>query len=121
MFNAAPNPAPGPTQPPTDFKTAFCKRFGCAPEAFERKLFWQCIPPRRRVLARLVNLLSPDYFHRDYDFIRRIGQASRLPEVAAQAGAIPSDCWLTRGFLRRSFQLRISSRRLMQVAKLTLL
>jgi hypothetical protein len=104
-------------RPSVDFQTVFCKRFGYPMEQFVRRFFWKCVPPRVRPLAVLTRVFMPGYFERDLGYLRRIGRSASLAEIAAQAGAIPFDRLLIHGFARRYLHLRISSRRVMHLAR----
>ena len=57
------------------FKSLFCERFRCSPEEYEERAFQKFLYSHARLLAPLVRAIHPDFFFRDFEFIRYLGDA----------------------------------------------
>jgi hypothetical protein len=57
------------------FKSLFCERFGCSPEAYEERAFKTFLYWHARCLAPLVRAIDRDFFVEDFKFIRYLGDA----------------------------------------------
>lgn len=97
------------------FKNAFCECYGCPDERFQEELFWKCLSPLDRALARLVHAIWPDYFFSDMDYLRLIGEAPNATRFWRLCNEIRYDMSLNDRWLRRNLHLRISGLRLIRV------
>lgn len=98
-----------------DFKSRFCRHFGCAEEKFERELFWRTMPPLSRFPAWLVLRLAPNYYKREFRFLIKLGKVRGFDELRLNANSahwLPS---MRTGVMRRWLRMRISGRRLLNV------
>lgn len=104
-------------QPFTDFKTAYCEHFGCAPEAFLDHLLPRSCDLVWRPVVCVLRRAKPDVFVPDLRYLQRVGQAKSWSEVVFLANGIPSNGALTRGWLRQGLHLRISGARLTKIGQ----
>jgi hypothetical protein len=104
------------TAVPENFKTAYCRRFKCSPAAFERRLFWRCLPLRAWPTALLLRLFSPSFFNADLEFLQNVGACRNPSEAVNEANSLSSDPALNEGILRTPLGLRLSGRRLVRTA-----
>lgn len=99
-----------------NFKDLFCERFRLKAGTFEKKLFSELMNPDVKMLAVVINWVRPGFFDRDFEYIRRIAYAENKREIAMIAHRLPFDQDFNQGVLRGLFRLRISGRRLVQLA-----
>lgn len=97
------------------FRDAVCRRFGIAPERYEREVFLRCVFPAVGWLARLVWRVRPGYFRRDRELIESVAECTSLSEVRAELNRFRSYN-RPRGFGRRILHLRVSGQRLIRLA-----
>jgi hypothetical protein len=57
-------------------RDAFCRRFRCRPDAFERRLLARCLPPMQRLPATIWLTLRPSSFARELTLLSRLGSAT---------------------------------------------
>src|ERR1043165_1650951 len=69
---------------PKTFRESFCERFGCPPEAFERRVFWRCLYRRSLPLSLVVYLVNRNYFALDLQTIKQLGVARSLQEFRGE-------------------------------------
>ena len=93
-----------------DFRTVYCKRFGCRPEKFEKRFFWQVMDPDIKPLAFVIRWLSPGFFRRDFECIQRIGASKSKTEILGIANRMRFDPQLNHGFFRKFVRIHISER-----------
>lgn len=99
-----------------NFRDLFCERFVCKPEKFESKLFREAMNPDLKLLAVAIGCVHPGLFEKDFEYIRRVAYAESKAEILAIVNRLPYDPEFNRGALRGIFRLRISGRRLVQLA-----
>jgi len=99
---------------PRNFRIAFCECFDCPAEAFVDRLFWKCVHPSLRPLARLVRCLVPRFFSPDLEYLERVGETATWLHMQVLANGIRDDADLNRGLLRKWLRLRISGLRLIR-------
>src|SRR5436190_4752198 len=99
-----------------NFKSTFCSRFECSPAKFEKKLFYQAIEPDLRPIAFVIRCFRPNFFRRDFECIRDIAATTNEREFLAAVNKLPLDPRFNGGFLRGFCRLRISVRRLEDIA-----
>ena len=98
-----------------DFKSLFCKEFGCSPRRFEKKLFWQTMNPDMKPIALLLRCIRPGFFRRDFEYIRLLGAARTKADIVRIVNPLPFDPSFNGGFLRGFLRIRISARRVVQI------
>jgi len=101
---------------PHNFKTAFCARFEYPQESFEKRIFWNAVHPEIKPVAFLINCLRPSFFRSDLDCIRSIATAETKQEVRAIVNSLQYDPTFKQGFFRGFLRVRISGRRLTELA-----
>ncbi len=92
------------------FREAFCARFACAAENYERRVFWRALHRRCLPLAALIYALAPRYFELDLQAIRQLGLATSSAEFRAEIDSFRSDYRMSRHWLKNSQRLRIRAR-----------
>ena len=101
---------------PTSFQAAFCDQDKCPPESFETRVFWRCLHRRALPLSALVYLVNREFFELDFRTIRQLGVATSFEEFGAEVHSLRSENRRHEGFLRRTLRVRVSGRRLMDLA-----
>jgi hypothetical protein len=98
-----------------DFCQAFCEAHKCNHADFAKRVFWQCVYPHARWLARGVYFISPAFFEPDFAMIMAVGKACSLAEIRNE---IDLHRYYTpaSGVLRRRFKVRVSGQRLVNLA-----
>jgi len=95
-------------------KEAFCRRFGCATEDFNREIFMRTVYPVARWWARCGGYRS-DRFVLDRALVAYCGTLKSLKEIDGELKEYAS--YRENGkFLRRTFRVRLSGRRLRRLA-----
>ena len=105
-----------PTAAPENFKTAYCRHFKCSAAAFERRLFWRCLPLRSWPVALFLRVFSPSFFNADLEFLQHVGVCRNPSEAVNEANSLSCDPALNEGILRTPLALRLSGRRLVRTA-----
>jgi hypothetical protein len=101
---------------PRNVKAGFCERYGCAPDEFERRVFWRCLYRHALPLAGVIWACNPEFFKTDLQAIRLIGTATSAREVLAEVNSLRDDPRTRSRFLRESLRIRISGKRLLRLA-----
>lgn len=101
---------------PENFRTAYCRRFKCPTKAFERRLFWRCLPLRAWPFAIVFRVFYPSFFNADLEFLHGIGGCKTPSEAVNEANSLSCDPALNEGILRTPLGLRLSGRRLVRTA-----
>jgi hypothetical protein len=101
---------------PKTFRESFCERFGCPPEAFERRVFWRCLYRRSLPLSLVVYLVNRNYFALDLQTIKQLGVARSLQEFRGELESFRYE-YRMRGGLLRNLRVRVSGKRLMGVLR----
>ena len=104
------------TAPPENFRAVYGRYFGCRPAAFERRIFWRCLPLWSWPVALLFKLFCPSFFNADLEFLQSLGDCRNPSEVVSEANSLACDPALNEGFLRTPLGLRLSGRRIVRVA-----
>ena len=97
------------------FCDLFCRATQCSPEDFDNRVFWLCIYPHAVLPARLIGRVNRDYFKQDLELIERIKHLSKSKEVELELERFRYSRG-SQGFLRGVLKMRISGRRLMDLA-----
>jgi hypothetical protein len=111
-----------PTSVPVDidFRAAFCERYRCSMEDFDRRVFWKCLYRHALPLAAFLCWTNREFFQPDIDLIHSLASTTTFSEVRAEASFIRHDQRMQSGFLRGTLRIRISGRRLAALACRTL-
>ena len=94
----------------------YCEMNKCSPEEFPRKIFWKCLHRHALPLAPFILVLNPRYFDADWELIREIRRAERMNQVWEEVREYfmnPKHV----GWLRRRANVRLSARRVINVAR----
>jgi hypothetical protein len=94
-----------------EFKTLFCERFNCPPADYEARAFGWLLYRHARVVARLIRSMWPEFFERDFEFLRALGRVTDAREADAEAMLFRDTEHYHGGFLRRRWRIRVSGRK----------
>jgi hypothetical protein len=98
------------------FEEKFCEVSGCSREDFSRKIFWKCLHRHALLLAPIILVFRSDYFAPDRELIAHLRRAEKMNDVweeVRQYFVSPK----YHGWLRRRANIRISARRLIELAR----
>lgn len=95
-----------------NFKSAYCEQHRCAPDSFERHVFYRAIPPLRLPLLPFCKGAGHPRFIHDLEAIRAIGEARTSQEFVRVIEELGSMHSLDRDPVRIHLGLRISPSRL---------
>ena len=98
------------------FAESVCEQFGLHPNQYENVVFRRCLYRKALVLRPLLQCYNRNFFAPDHDFIRRVGKIRRREELLRELDEFyyhPKN----GGWLRRRFNLRISCRKLVALAR----
>src|SRR5262249_35501562 len=110
------NLAATPVRAELDFRTAFCKKFQCSREDFNERVFWKFLYRHALPFAASLGWMNREFFQPDLDLIHSLASTTTLSEVKAEASFIRHDQRMQAGFLRGTLRMRISGRRLADLA-----
>lgn len=96
------------------FTELYCARHGCAPQEFHQRIFWRTLHWHAVPFAPL--LLLGNHFKFDHRLIDACARVTRLHQISEQIRERPFHRQEIGGWLRRHAKLRISTRRLRQLA-----
>ena len=99
-----------------NLRLAYCQKYRCDLRRFRRRMFWRCLYPHAVFLAPLLLLLEPTFFRPDLGLIDEVGEATSIDEVAADINGFVDTCQLNGGVLHQRLRIRISGKKLMQIA-----
>jgi hypothetical protein len=94
------------------FRKAFCEKYGCPEEAFEKRIFWQCLYRRSILLTWLIYIFSPKYFWWDFQAIRSLGSAQSEQEFLHAINRLWGLTQKGGSPLRNFFRVRLSGNKL---------
>jgi hypothetical protein len=89
-------------------------------EDFDKRVFWKCLYRHALPLAALLCWTNKEFFQPDLDLIHSLAASTTFSEVKAEASFIRHDQRMQDGFLRHALRIRISGRRLANLACSTL-
>jgi hypothetical protein len=92
----------------------FIARHGCTPRQFRRRVFWRSLHWQALFLAPL--LLPARHFSADFELIGACGSARSLDAIREEIQAFRHDP-RNAGWLRRRARIRVSARKLLQMAR----
>jgi hypothetical protein len=104
------------TMSETGFAAKYCKKRGCKPEDFSKIVLFRCTYPLTTPLARLIWLVSRDFFREDLSLIEEIKDESsfaRIRDIVSFHSIQPRK----RNLLRKWFRVRLSKNRLLNLAR----
>ncbi|MEW6302881.1 MAG: hypothetical protein AB1705_05385 [Verrucomicrobiota bacterium] len=94
-----------------DFQTLACRKFGCPPENYTGRVFWECLYPHAKIPARLILPLHRGFFAHDFEMIQMLAQETTLAAFRSEL-----QNWRQyhrpEGWLRHGLKIRVSARRL---------
>ena len=94
----------------------FCEDNKCTLEQFSRKMFWRCLHRHALPLAPVILVLRPRYFDADWELLREIRRAVTMNHVWEEVREYfvnPRHV----GWFRRRANIRLSARRVINVAR----
>jgi len=89
-------------------------------EDFNRRVFWKCLYRHALPLAAFLFWTNREFFRPDLELIQSLSSTTTFSEVKAEASFIRHDQRMQSGFLRGTLRIRISGRRLADLACSTL-
>jgi hypothetical protein len=96
------------------FAELYCAEHRCASRRFHRQIFWRSLPWHAVLLAPF--FLLSKHFEADWQLIARCATATRLEEVTEEIRDFPYDP-SNEGWLRKHAKVRISRRKLFDLAR----
>jgi hypothetical protein len=98
------------------FEELFCEANKCTPAEFPRRVFWKCLYRHAVPLAPLLLVVWPKYFAPDKQLIMDVRRADKMNHVWEEVRQYFADS-VGRPWLRRKGNVRISARRLINLAR----
>ena len=89
-------------------------------EDFNRRVFWKCLYRHALPLAAFLFWTNREFFRPDLELIQSLSSTTTFSEVKAEASFVRHDQRMQDGFLRGTLRIRISGRRLANLASTTL-
>lgn len=96
-------------------RDAFCRRFRCKPDVFERRLLARCLPPMQRLPATLWLALKPSSFARELTLLSRLGSATDASLLRPELDGYAYENERDRPMRVVVFGLRLSRRRFLRI------
>lgn len=101
------------------FEARFCRERGLSPDRYEQTVLKHALYPHARWLYGLIRLVSPDHFVADLDLVRNVAKLTRLRDFNTEVQEFVHHPANT-GAARRTFNLRVSTKRLRRLVKAAL-
>jgi len=98
------------------FKALFCKFLDCSPAQFEERVFRQSLYLHARLVAPLIRVLRPDFFERDFWFIRTLGETTDSPEANGTAARFRDMSRASHRPVHDGLAIRVSGRKAVKLA-----
>lgn len=98
------------------FEELFCEAHGYSPAQFRSKVFWRCLTWRGKLFAVFLGGLMGEHFGPDRTFITGAGRATDMAQIRTEVRDYFEDP-LNRGWLRQVADIRVSTRRLRNLAR----
>jgi hypothetical protein len=95
----------------SSFAEIFCAHHKLSPAQFEDEVIARAIHLHATLLWRVINLVHPEYFTADRQFIRALADIRSLRDFRVESSSFTHHP-TNRGFLRRVLKIRVSSGRL---------
>ena len=98
------------------FRKGVCKTLGCSHVGYAEAVFRHCLYPHASLPARVLRSFNPALFASDFELIRLVAEVSDLRDLRKE---VESHRYAHRapGFLRGYLRIRLSGRRLIQLAQ----
>lgn len=98
-----------------NFADLFCRRYRITRDRYARALFWRCLHRQAIPLVPILRLLDDRYFAPDFDLIEGMAGVETRHEMHEELFDFETHP-LNHGFLRRSLKLRVSEKRVIDLA-----
>lgn len=106
-----------PTVPADQFRSLFRERFNCPDPQYEERALGKCLYWHAKLLSPLLLRVRPEFFAPDFNFIRYLGEATRMQEVRADAAGFRETNLARRSFWRTTVRIRVSGRKATRLAQ----
>jgi hypothetical protein len=93
------------------FKSLFCERFGCPLAQYEEQAFRKCLYWHARSLAPVIRTINPDFFLKDFIFIRYLGDSVGVRDATVDILNYGDANRGNREFLRTGLKIRVSGQK----------
>ena len=103
--------------PNSTFLDRVCQQHKLSELAAEERLFWRSIPPWRRPLVWLLRRVDPGTFAHDMNVVHEAGKATKFTDLSDIPDLLHRRAPIQSRFVRVTFGFRISSNRLLELAK----
>ncbi|MBI4659717.1 MAG: hypothetical protein HY735_12825 [Verrucomicrobia bacterium] len=100
---------------PKTFKQAYCEKFHCLEEAYEKEVFWRCLYRHALPFAASIYRKKPEFFREDFDLIREVGNMEDADTFRSEINFYYGRNIRERNWLRRKLCIRLSAKRLMKL------
>lgn len=97
------------------FRAAFCRRYRCRDEQFEKAVLRRCFPPLSRYMGAIFLAVSPGSFEREMAVIRRLGNVGNESSVRGELDGYAYENQRDKRARTQTFGLRLSRRRFLRV------
>lgn len=98
---------------------AFCKDHRCDTERFKQVVFWRTLPRHAVFFVPFLGGFNARHFAADRELLERVSRSETMNQVRRELRDYFTDSQ-NRGWLRTAATIRVSSRRLMRLARLYL-
>jgi len=98
------------------FEDKFCEANACKSADFSRKVFWRCLHRHAVPLAPFILAFYPNYFAGDRELIAALRKTERMNDVWEEVRLYFVSSHY-RGWWRTKANVRISARRLIELAR----
>ena len=98
------------------FKSLFCEQFGCPPADYEERAFQKFLYGHARWFAPVIRTINPDFFRKDFDFIRSLGEALDARQARADLLDFKDLDRKDWGWMHSGLKIRISGRKARRIA-----
>lgn len=99
----------------TTFRDAFCRRFGCEPNRFEKAILRRCFPLTVQPLGAVLLLIRPGMFARELAMLSRLAGAPNESALRGELEGYVYENQRDRPFRVRTLGLRLSRRRFLRI------
>ena len=96
-------------------RDAFCQHFRCAPEQFDRKVFFRTLHPFRGLLALPIWWFNRQIFAVDLDLVQAFGQSRSKEEGSTLLQEFHNSNKIEGSFRRGLLKIRVSGTRVIQL------
>ncbi|HTI69823.1 MAG TPA: hypothetical protein VMF06_07645 [Candidatus Limnocylindria bacterium] len=99
------------------FRQGFCARYGCSPEDYESRAFGLFLYRHAVPLARLWMRVDPSIFREDFELLHEIATVKNMDILKQELGRFHGRNLRDKGWLRRTFLMRISGKRILRLCE----